>query len=84
MTSLLCSINSPSLLFSLLVFFQIVRDIRRTAGGAILDPADKIKDVLDDNDFVSIGEEGREDTNSNSPSGTLYVLYILLPSSAGV
>lgn len=26
------------------------------SGGAILDPEDIIKDVLDDNDFVSVGE----------------------------
>ena len=31
-----------------------VHDIRKTLGGAILDPEDKINDVLDDNDFVSI------------------------------
>jgi histidine ammonia-lyase len=34
---------------------EAVLDIRKTAGGAILDPEDIIKDVLDDNDFVSIG-----------------------------
>jgi histidine ammonia-lyase len=33
-----------------------VLDIRKTAGGAILDPEDIVKDVLDDNDFVSIGK----------------------------
>eukprot|EP00095_Tigriopus_kingsejongensis_P002256 maker-scaffold478_size161223-snap-gene-0.29 protein:Tk02256 transcript:maker-scaffold478_size161223-snap-gene-0.29-mRNA-1 annotation:"histidine ammonia-lyase" len=33
---------------------EVVNDIRKTAGGAILDPADKISDVLDDNDFISI------------------------------
>ena len=27
---------------------------RKSSGGAILDPDDKIQDVLDDNDFVSI------------------------------
>ena len=32
----------------------MVNDIRKTLSGAILDPEDKIKDVLDDNDFVSI------------------------------
>ena len=31
-----------------------VNDIRKTLGGAILDPEDKIEDVLDDNEFVSI------------------------------
>ncbi len=36
-----------------------VLDIRKTAGGAILDPEDHILDVLDDNDFVSIGK-GRD------------------------
>ncbi len=33
-----------------------VLDIGKTAGGAILDPEDIVKDVLDDNDFVSIGK----------------------------
>ena len=33
---------------------EVVHDIRKTAGGAILDPEDNISDVLDDNDFVSI------------------------------
>ena len=31
-----------------------VNDIRKTLGGAILDPEDNIEDVLDDNEFVSI------------------------------
>jgi histidine ammonia-lyase len=31
-----------------------VHDIRKTLGGAILDPEDKIEDVLDDNEFVAI------------------------------
>ena len=34
--------------------WKVVNDIRKTLSGAILDPEDKIKDVLDDNDFVSI------------------------------
>ena len=33
---------------------EVVHDIRKTVGGAILDPEDRIRDVLDDNDFVSI------------------------------
>ena len=33
---------------------EVVHDIRKTLGGAILDPEDKIDSVLDDNDFVSI------------------------------
>ena len=33
---------------------EVVHDIRKTVGGAILDPEDKIKDVLDDNDYISI------------------------------
>ena len=32
----------------------MINDIRKTNGGAILDPDDRIDDVLDDNDFVSI------------------------------
>ena len=35
---------------------EAVLDIRKTTGGAILDPEDRVKDVLDDNDFVSIGK----------------------------
>ena len=35
---------------------ELVHDIRKTVGGAILDPEDPIGTVLDDNDFVSIGE----------------------------
>ena len=35
---------------------EVVHDIRKTVGGAICDPEDCIKDVLDDNDFVSIGD----------------------------
>ena len=35
---------------------EVINDIRKTKGGAILDPEDLIKDVLDDNDFISIGE----------------------------
>lgn len=33
-----------------------VFEVRKAKGGAILDPADFIKDVLDDNDFVTVGE----------------------------
>ena len=36
---------------------EVVHDIRKTVGGAICDPEDSIKDVLDDNDFVSIGKK---------------------------
>ena len=32
---------------------EIVSEVRKTRGGAILDPQDIIRDVLDDNDFVS-------------------------------
>lgn len=32
-----------------------VAEIRKSKGGAILDPDDIIKDILDDNDFVTIG-----------------------------
>ncbi len=38
-------------LFNQYIFFHY----RKSSGGAILDPDDKIQDVLDDNDFVSIG-----------------------------
>jgi histidine ammonia-lyase len=33
-----------------------VKEIRKTKGGAIIDPEDILTNVLDDNDFVSIGE----------------------------
>jgi len=33
-----------------------VREIRKTKGGAIIDPDDLLFNVLDDNDFVSVGE----------------------------
>ncbi|OXA58564.1 histidine ammonia-lyase [Folsomia candida] len=33
---------------------EVVSEVRKTRGGAILDPEDIIKDVLDDNDFVSV------------------------------
>ena len=35
---------------------ETILDIRKPSGGAILDPDDVIKDVLDDNDFVAIGK----------------------------
>lgn len=33
-----------------------VFEVRKAKGGAILDSADYIKDVLDDNDFVTVGK----------------------------
>lgn len=33
-----------------------VCEVRKAKGGAILDPDDSIKDVLDDNDFVTVGK----------------------------
>jgi histidine ammonia-lyase len=33
-----------------------VQEIRKTRGGVILDPDDRIRDVLDDNDFVTVGK----------------------------
>ena len=33
-----------------------VARVRKTRGGAILDPCDHVGDVLDDNDFVSVGK----------------------------
>ncbi|CAB4058645.1 hutH [Lepeophtheirus salmonis] len=45
---------------------ETVHDIRKTVGGAILDPDDQIKDVLDDNDFISIVLE----TDRNDPKLT--------------
>ncbi len=34
---------------------EIIYETRKTKGGAILDPDDLIRNVLDDNDFVSVG-----------------------------
>ena len=33
-----------------------VYEVRKAKGGAIMDPDDPIKDVLDDSDFVTVGE----------------------------
>jgi histidine ammonia-lyase len=33
-----------------------VQEVRKTRGGVILDPDDYLKDVLDDNDFVTVGK----------------------------
>ncbi|XP_042214176.1 histidine ammonia-lyase-like [Homarus americanus] len=33
---------------------EAVASVRKTRGGAILDPSDNVSDVLDDNDFVSV------------------------------
>jgi histidine ammonia-lyase len=33
-----------------------VQEVRKTRGGVILDPDDRLREVLDDNDFVTIGE----------------------------
>ncbi|KAK4323346.1 hypothetical protein Pmani_005954 [Petrolisthes manimaculis] len=33
---------------------EVVASVRKTRGGAILDPSDCVPDVLDDNDFVSV------------------------------
>ena len=35
---------------------EVVQDIRKTVGGAICDPEDLLKTVLDDNDFVTVGK----------------------------
>ena len=37
---------------------QVVAELRKTRGGAILDLQDLVSDVLDDNDFVSVGRSG--------------------------
>ena len=52
--------------------WKVVNDIRKTLSGAILDPEDKIKDVLDDNDFVSIVLE----TDRPNPSLEQAEVYI--------
>ena len=46
--------NNIAIFLDILIIPKVVNDIRKTLSGAILDPEDKIKDVLDDNDFVSI------------------------------
>lgn len=35
---------------------ETIKEIRKTRGGAILDPDDLILNVLDNNDFVSVGK----------------------------
>ena len=35
---------------------ETVYEIRKTRGGALLDPTDQVKAVLNDDDFVSVGE----------------------------
>ena len=65
----------PCQLFFLVSHFiiaKVVNDIRKTLSGAILDPEDKIKDVLDDNDFVSIVLE----TDRPNPSLEQAEVYI--------
>lgn len=43
---------------------EVVQDIRKTVGGAICDPEDLLKSVLDDNDFVTVVlETDRPDPN---------------------
>ncbi|XP_013388388.1 histidine ammonia-lyase-like [Lingula anatina] len=50
-----------------------VFEVRKTQGGAILDPADLIKSVLDDNEFVSVVLE----SDVSSPiTGPVEVTYI--------
>ena len=34
-----------------------VHEVRKTKGGALLDFDDGVKDVLDDNDFVTVGKQ---------------------------
>ena len=59
---------------------KVVNDIRKTLSGAILDPEDKIKDVLDDNDFVSIVLE----TDRPNPSLEQAEVYICIKNQKSV
>lgn len=43
---------------------ETVFEVRKTKGGAILDPDDLIVNVLDDNDFVSVGMSSADRANS--------------------
>eukprot|EP00092_Neocalanus_flemingeri_P003503 GFUD01003757.1.p1 GENE.GFUD01003757.1~~GFUD01003757.1.p1 ORF type:complete len:676 (-),score=161.97 GFUD01003757.1:197-2224(-) len=52
---------------------EVVNDIRKTLGGAILDPEDRIEDVLDDNDFVQIVLETDRPNPSLSEAEVKYV-----------
>jgi len=54
---------------------EIVHDIRRTLGGAILDPDDKIVDCLDDNDFIAISLE-TDGPNPNLAQADLEIKYV--------
>ena len=44
---------------------EVVHEIRKTRGGALLDVNDNIKSVLDDNDFVSVGKSCVAERRSN-------------------
>ncbi|XP_065350144.1 histidine ammonia-lyase-like [Cloeon dipterum] len=57
---------------SLKIGEEQIQEIRKTKGGAILDPDDLVKDVLDDNDFVSIIlSSDRTRQISNNPETTV-------------
>ncbi|XP_067119401.1 histidine ammonia-lyase-like [Centruroides vittatus] len=50
-----------------------VREIRRTKGGAILDPDDLVRNILDDNDYVSVV---LETDRANPVTGPAEIHYI--------
>ena len=49
-----------------------VYEVRKTKGGAILDPDDQIKTILDDNDFVSVGRFNDLIQNDIQPFGCCF------------
>ncbi|KAG8226687.1 hypothetical protein J437_LFUL005502, partial [Ladona fulva] len=51
-----------------------VQEVRKTRGGVILDPDDLVKEILDDNDFVSVDQE-----NMSHLTSTFYLMETVYP-----
>ncbi|KAJ9595850.1 hypothetical protein L9F63_012952, partial [Diploptera punctata] len=51
-----------------------VQEIRKTRGGVILDPDDRVKDVLDDNDFVTLVMASERSTPAIIPENLKHIL----------
>ena len=50
-----------------------VHEVRKTKGGALLDFDDGVKDVLDDNDFVTVGEKTKIETKFYNYAAVWYI-----------
>ncbi|KDR16028.1 histidine ammonia-lyase-like [Zootermopsis nevadensis] len=55
---------------------EMVQEVRKTRGGVILDPDDSIRDVLDDNDFVTVVVASERSASTIIPD---YLKHILEP-----